>query len=392
MGLRGRSFMRNLETFKSLSKNIPKNVDTSNGRNLAVINVGAPCCGVNAAVRSYVRTCISDGNNPFGIKSGFDGLIRGDLEIMTWEKVDGWVSQGGALLGTKRTLPNADNFGDIAVQLQKYKIEGLMIIGGFEAYQACLALAEHRAKYPVFCMPIAVLPATISNNVPGTEFSLGADTAQGTKRRVFIIETMGGYCGYLASMAGLAGGSDAAYIHEEQVGIKDLMEDLEVMANKIKEGKVERGLILRNEKANENYTTDFIFRLYSEEGKDRFTVRQNILGHMQQGGSPSPFDRNFGTKMGVKVYKWILEKLSEERKITPADKDTACLLGLRTRVYQFTPVEDLKPEVDFTYRRWKRQWWLQIRSIMRILAMHRATYDISSIESKMVGVDEYNNI
>lgn len=74
-------------------------------------------------VRSFVRTCISDGNNPFGIKSGFDGLVRGDLEIMTWEKVDGWVSQGGALLGTKRTLPNADNFGDIAVQLQKYNIE-----------------------------------------------------------------------------------------------------------------------------------------------------------------------------------------------------------------------------------------------------------------------------
>ena len=73
--------------------------------------------------RSFVRTCIRDGNNPCGIKSGFEGLVRGDLEIMTWEKVDGWVSQGGALLGTKRTLPNADNFGDIAVQLQKYNIE-----------------------------------------------------------------------------------------------------------------------------------------------------------------------------------------------------------------------------------------------------------------------------
>lgn len=69
---------------------------------------------------------------------------------------------------------------------------------------------------------------------------------------------MGGYCGYLASMAGLAGGSDAAYIHEEKFGIKQLMEDLEIMSNKMTEGKIERGLILRNEKANENYTTDFI--------------------------------------------------------------------------------------------------------------------------------------
>ena len=126
-----------------------------------------------------------------------------------------------------------------------------------------------------FCIPMVVLPATISNNVPGSEFSLGADTAlneiteicdrirqsaQGTKRRVFIIETMGAYCGYLASMAGLAAGSDAAYIHEEKFTIKTLMDDLEVMINKIKEGKVERGLVLRNENANDNYTTDFITR------------------------------------------------------------------------------------------------------------------------------------
>ena len=81
---------------------------------------------------------------------------------------------------------------------------------------------------------------------------------QGTKRRVFIIETMGGYCGYLATMAGLAGGSDAAYIHEESFGIKDLMDDLEIMTRKMNHGRIERGLVLRNEKANENYTTDFI--------------------------------------------------------------------------------------------------------------------------------------
>ena len=103
--------------------------------------------------------------------------------------------------------------------VQQCYFQGLMIIGGFEAYQTCLQLAEQRHNFPEFCIPMAVLPATISNNVPGTEFSLGADTAlneiteicdrirqsaQGTKRRVFIIETMGGFCGYLASIAGTA--------------------------------------------------------------------------------------------------------------------------------------------------------------------------------------------
>ena len=412
--LRGKGFMRNLDTYRMLSKNKPKSsqegsdpvrsdpVLNGGGRNLAVMNVGAPCCGANAAIRSFVRTCISGGHNAFGIYTGVEGLVKGEIQHMQWGDVNGWVSQGGALLGTKRTLP-AGKFEQIAQQLKKFNIEGLMIIGGFEAYQTCLQLAEQRATYPEFCIPIAVLPATISNNVPGTEFSLGADTAlneiseicdrirqsaQGTKRRVFIIETMGGYCGYLASMAGLAGGSDAAYIHEEKFGIKQLMEDLEIMSNKMTEGKIERGLILRNEKANDNYTTDFITKLYMEEGKDIFTTRQNVLGHMQQGGTPSPFDRNLGTKMGVKVYNWLVEQLAKECAITPESKDTACLLGLRSRVYQFQSVEDLKAETDFQHRRWKRQWWVQIRSIMKVLAKHESSY---LVESETVTLEEDDN-
>ncbi len=121
--LRGKSFMRNLETYRMLSKNKPKNMsDLGQGRNLAVINVGAPCCGVNAAVRSFVRTCISGGHNAYGIHTGIEGLIRGEFQLMTWGDVNGWVSQGGALLGTKRTLP-AGKFKEVADQLKKYKIE-----------------------------------------------------------------------------------------------------------------------------------------------------------------------------------------------------------------------------------------------------------------------------
>ena len=136
-------------------------------------------------------------------------------------------------------------------------------------------MADLRNTFKQFCIPICLLPATISNNVPGTEFSIGADTAlneateicdrlrrsaQGSKRRVFIVETMGGYCGYLATMTGLAGGSDAAYIHEEKFGVRDLSEDLQLMIEKMDNGRIERGLILRNEHANENYNTDFITR------------------------------------------------------------------------------------------------------------------------------------
>lgn len=274
--LRGRSFQRNLETYMMLSKHKPKTLPSGigTGHNLAVMHIGAPCCGMNAAVRSFVRNCWAGGNVPYGIHNGIEGLLTGNIEEMKWGSVCGWVVQGGALLGTKRTLPEG-HYEKIAEQFRKYKIEGLLIIGGFEAFTAVLQLAEHREKYPEFCIPMVVLPATISNNVPGTDFTLGADTAlneiteicdrirqsaQGTKRRVFIIETMGGYCGYLATMAGLAGGCDAAYIHEEPFNIHELLRDLEIMQNKMNKGRIERGLIMRNEKANEHYTTDFIYK------------------------------------------------------------------------------------------------------------------------------------
>jgi len=244
------------------------------------------------------------------------------------------------------------------------------------------------------------IPATISNNVPGTDFSLGCDTAlneiteicdrirqsaQGTKRRVFIVETMGGYCGYLATLAGLAGGADAAYIHEEPAAIDDLVMDVKHMASKMATGGISRGLILRNEKANANYNTDFISNLYSEEGKQYFTTRVNVLGHMQQGGSPTPFDRNMGTKMAAKAVEWFIDKLSNEKTFnTP---QSAVMLGIVKRQYRFTPIQELKLYTDFKHRIPCHQWWLNIRPLLRILAKHESTY----VEEGMtVGIDEGN--
>lgn len=163
---------------------------------------------------------------------------------------------------------------------------------------------------------------------------------------------MGGYCGYLATVAGLAGGADAAYIFEEKFSIKDLQQDVYHMASKMADG-VQRGLILRNEKANENYNTDFIHRLYSEEGKGLFSCRSNILGHMQQGGSPSPFDRNMGTKMAAKAVDWLVEQLKIHGKpggsVHAKTQDSACLLGLVRRQYKFTPLKELICDTNFEW-------------------------------------------
>ncbi|XP_042673510.1 ATP-dependent 6-phosphofructokinase, platelet type isoform X7 [Centrocercus urophasianus] len=391
--LRGRSFENNLNTYKLLSQKKPDAELPKTNFNVAVLNVGAPAAGMNAAVRAAVRVGITEGHKMFAVIDGFEGFARGKIKEISWGDVGGWTGQGGSILGTKRTLP-AKYLEKIADQMRTNNINALMVIGGFEAYESCLQLHEARSCFEEFCVPICVLPATISNNVPGTDFSIGADTAlnaivetcdrikqsaSGTKRRVFIIETMGGYCGYLANMGALAAGADAAYIFEEQFDIRELQANVEHLTEKMKTS-IQRGLVLRNENCNENYTTDFIYQLYSEEGKGVFDCRKNVLGHMQQGGAPSPFDRNFGTKISAKAVQWISKKLKEtyrKGKVFANTDDSVCLLGMRRRNLVFQPVAELKNETDFVHRIPMEQWWLKLRPLMKILAKYKTSYDVS---------------
>ncbi|XP_039569882.1 ATP-dependent 6-phosphofructokinase, platelet type isoform X6 [Passer montanus] len=391
--LRGRSFENNLNTYKLLSHRRPDAELPKTNFNVAVLNVGAPAAGMNAAVRAAVRVGITEGHKIFAVIDGFEGFARGKIKEISWGDVGGWTGQGGSILGTKRTLP-AKYLEKIADQMRTNNINALMVIGGFEAFESCLQLYEARASFEEFSVPMCVLPATISNNVPGTDYSLGTDTAlnaivetcdrikqsaSGTKRRVFIIETMGGYCGYLANMGALAAGADAAYIFEEQFDIRELQANVEHLTEKMKTS-IQRGLVLRNENCNENYTTDFIYQLYSEEGKGVFDCRKNVLGHMQQGGAPSPFDRNFGTKISAKAMQWISKKLKEtyrKGKVFANTDDSVCLLGMRRRNLVFQPVAELKSETDFVHRIPKEQWWLKLRPLMKILAKYKTSYDVS---------------
>ncbi|XP_037082666.1 ATP-dependent 6-phosphofructokinase-like [Pollicipes pollicipes] len=406
--LRGRSFARNLETYKMLTRLKPPKETIGKmvrqhtlwdegGHTLAVMHVGAPCCGMNAAVRSFVRNSIYRGDTVLGIQDGIEGLVEGHVKEMGWGDVTGWVPQGGAFLGTKRTLPQK-YMPQVAAKFKEYKIQALLVIGGFEAYLTLLQLCDARDKHPELCVPMVCIPATISNNVPGTGFSLGCDTAvneiteicdrirqsaQGTKRRVFVIETMGGYCGYLATMAALAGGADNAYIFEEPFNISDIREDIYHIIKKMEEGGIQRGLILRNEYANANYTTEFLHQVFSEEGKNVFSCRMNVLGHMQQGGSPSPFDRNMATKMAAKCTDWLVKEMVANTKsdgtVFTNAPESVCMLGLRSRRYEFIPVRDLKAETDWEHRSPKQQWWMKLRPLMRILAQHTATYEEDNV-------------
>ncbi|XP_035944703.1 ATP-dependent 6-phosphofructokinase, platelet type isoform X3 [Halichoerus grypus] len=441
--LRGRSFESNLNTYKRLAIKLPDDQIVKSNCTVAIINVGAPAAGMNAAVRSAVRVGIADGHKMLAIYDGFEGFAKGQIKEIGWGDVGGWTGQGGSILGTKRTLPGK-SLEDIAIQMRKHSINALLIIGGFEAYLGLLELSAARDKYEELCVPMVMVPATVSNNVPGSDFSIGADTAlntitdafesailfadvrdryqefcvpicvlpatisnsvpgtdlsmgsdtglnavvetcdrikqsaSGTKRRVFIIETMGGYCGYLANMGGLAAGADAAYIFEEPFDIRDLQSNVEHLTEKMKT-TIQRGLVLRNESCSENYTTDFIYQLYSEEGKGVFDCRKNVLGHMQQGGAPSPFDRNFGTKISARAMQWISTKLKEApgkgRRFM--SDDSICVLGISKRNLLFQPVAQLRQETDFEHRIPKEQWWLKLRPLMKILAKYKASYEVS---------------
>ncbi|XP_077583983.1 ATP-dependent 6-phosphofructokinase, liver type isoform X2 [Stigmatopora nigra] len=386
--LRGGSFENNLNIYKLLS--FQKPAQSKSKYSLAILNVGAPAAGMNAVVRSAVRLAIANGHKIYAVHNGFQGFANGDLFEMEWHNVAGWTGQGGSLLGTKRTLPSK-HMEKIVENISKFNISALLVIGGFEAYRGVLELFEARGHYDELCIPMCVIPATISNNVPGTDFSLGADTAvnaamegcdkikqsaTGTKRRVFVVETMGGFCGYLATSTGIAVGADAAYIFEDPFNIHDLKTNVEHLTEKMKKD-IQRGLVLRNEKCHEHYTTDFLHKLYSAEGKGIFDCRVNVLGHLQQGGAPSPFDRNYGTKLGVKAIQWINEKLMEnyrQGRVFANSADSACVLGLQRKVVSFSPVTQLKDVTDFEHRMPQAQWWFNLRPMQKMLAKYQTSF------------------
>ena len=358
--LRGTSFERNFKMYKMLTQLHPPTSKRVPSIVVGIVHLGDPCCGMNAAVRSAVRTLTAEGITVVGIYGGIDGLMKGDIHEIEWNAVNGWISEGGAKLGATRTLCNDSNLEKIRDQLKKFEIKALIGIGGFDTYQAFIQLTEARSKHDELKIPLVVIPATISNNVPGTDFTIGSDTAvnENTRtcdilrqsahggKRVYIIETMGGYCGYLATLAGLASGADASYIHEKPITLSELKDDVDHIKAKMQANIVQHGLILSNEYRDGKFNTDYIKQLYSEAGKGIFSVKTEILGDSQLGLKPSPFDRNLGTKMGYKASQWIMKQF----ELAPEDFNStksSVVLGLRGKEYKQTPLLELKEQTDF---------------------------------------------
>lgn len=203
---------------------IPQTPKSRKKFRILTIHAGSPSAGMNAATKTLVRTLLNQGHDVLGARDGFPGIASGVFFEFGWWSVEDWSGTGGSKLGTNRYTPEAIADGNgvqmIADSFRAHQIDALMVVGGFEAYQGILTLYEHRDQFEELKIPMCCVPATINNNVPGTEISIGADTAinavvdsidklklsaESSRARLFLVETMGGSCGYLTVMGGLAG-------------------------------------------------------------------------------------------------------------------------------------------------------------------------------------------
>ncbi|HAM21164.1 MAG TPA: 6-phosphofructokinase [Actinobacteria bacterium] len=373
--LRGHSFSASFEIVRTLVRASPHPPAPEQRRlRIAIMHGGGPAPGMNTAARAAVRIGIDRGHIMLGVRNAFRGLINNEITELNWMSVNGWATRGGSELGTNRTVPKGRDLYAIARSLEEHRIDGILMIGGWSGYQSIVELHNQRKNYPAFDIPMICLPATINNNLPGTELSVGADTALNSiisavdkikqsavaSQRAFIVEVMGYYCGYLALMGALATGAERVYLHEEGVTMHDLVADVEEFRNAFERGK-RLGLVIRNEMANEVYTTNFMRMLFEEEGGSLFDVRQAILGHMQQGGEPSPFDRIFATRLGVHCIDFL------EEHILKKDPLGVCIGQVRGEL-NLTQLDDVPRMMDYAHSRPLKQWWMDLRPIAQLLS------------------------
>ncbi len=272
-------------------------------KRIAVLTSGGDAPGMNAAIRAVVRTGIDKGWEVFGIRHGYAGLIAGNVVPLGARDVGGIIQQGGTILGSARCPEFKTEEGRLKAlrQLHQHDIEALVVIGGNGSQAGAHALSQ-------MGFPVVGIASTIDNDLYGSEITIGVDTAldvaleaidrlkvtASSHQRAFLVEVMGRDCGYLALMAGIAGGAEAIVIPEVET-------DPEAVAAELR-AAYERGkahaLVVVAEGAQ--YNAEGLAR-YFQEHRERlgFELRVTTLGHVQRGGAPGAFDRLLATRSGA---------------------------------------------------------------------------------------------
>ena len=286
---------------------------------------------MNSCIRAVAREAAANGAQVIGVNNGYDGLINGDFQMLGARDVGGILQRGGTMLQTRRSEAFRQRAGQQKA-IQKMKetgIDGLVIIGGDGSLNGAHALAGEG-------IAVVGVPASIDNDIWGTNMAIGVDTAMNTimdavdklrdtassHGRTFVVETMGRGCGYLAVMAGIVCGAEMVLIPEVPVTLEEVVEALDAAYRREKT----YAIIVVAEGASVR-TTDLVKVL--NEKRVGFETRVTILGHIQRGGSPTAFDRMLAARMGTKAVEALLAG------------QTDVMTGLQGRDIELVPLEEV---------------------------------------------------
>lgn len=315
---------------------------SGNIKKIGVMTSGGDSPGMNAAIRSVVRACAFHHISCVGIYRGYQGLIEGDFEELNARSVHHIINKGGTILKSARSdeFRTAEGRAKAYENVKKQEIDALVLIGGDGTFTGGMIFNEE------YNFPIIGIPGTIDNDIYGTKFTLGYDTALNTvveaidkirdtassHNRLFFVEVMGRDAGHIALNAGVGSGAEEILIPEENLGLGRLLESLERSRKSGKSSSIV--VVAEGDKTGKN-----VFELaeYVEKNLPNYDIRVSVLGHMQRGGSPSCYDRVLASRMGVKAVESLLEG------------KTNYMVGVRNDGIILTPLEQAvkgKSEID----------------------------------------------
>ena len=300
-------------------------------KRIAVLTSGGDAPGMNAAIRSVVRTGLESGWEVFGVRFGYSGLIAGEFLPLGARDVGGIIQHGGTMLGSSRCAEFETEQGrqEALQSLFQKNIEALVVIGGNGSQTGAFELSKTE-------FPVVGIASTIDNDLHGSEMTIGVDTAlnvaleavdrlkvtASSHHRASVVEVMGRNCGYLALMVGIAGGAEAILIPEFETDPKAVAIELQAAYER---GKP-HALVVVAEGAQHNATE--LARIFEQEELG-FELRVTIIGHVQRGAAPSAFDRLLGTRFGAAATKRL------------ADGEHGILIGLLKGEISSTPLAEV---------------------------------------------------
>ncbi|MEM9000705.1 MAG: 6-phosphofructokinase [Bacteroidota bacterium] len=302
-------------------------------KRIAVFTSGGDSPGMNAAIRSVVRTCAYLKIECMAIYRGYQGMIEGDFKAMDARSVNNIINKGGTVLKSARCEEFRTKEGRQKAygQLKKNDIDAFVVIGGNGSFAGALLLNEE------FNFPVMGIPGTIDNDILGTSYTIGFDTAINTvvevidkirdtassHNRLFFIEVMGRDVGHIALNAGVGAGAEEILIPEQNLGLERLLDSLKRSKKSGKSSSIV--IVAEGDKTGKNV---FQLKEYVEEHLPIYDVRVSVLGHMQRGGNPTCFDRVLASRMGVKAVEALLEG------------KTNYMVGIRDNALILTPISE----------------------------------------------------